>query len=207
MRRLIPILLLLAVIMSGCSTSDPYPESFYTSGSYARVASDGSGGYWHEHDVDGVTVSPGGSGATFVVPGVNTLGGYQLDAANEYLYFDISIEDNYDEISDAEIQIYYELNVDNTGGAETDLTVFNVLFYCKQLSDTASDVHELNVIDVVGTAPQYALRVAVGECTPVTNSIITFRLRLDTVNSDIDNVTVNYVKLRYPSYYAALERD
>lgn len=207
MKYLVLILLTLVMTVSGCSTSDPYPESFYTSGSYARVASDGAGGYWHEHDVQGVTISPGMSGATFTTPGANTLGGYQLDAANEYLYFDIAVEDNYDGIADAEIYVYFELGLDNSAGAVTDVVALSLHFWCKQLGDTATTHVEYIIPTVVGAAAQYTMFEGFLECAPVPESIVSFRLSLDTVNSDVDNVIINYVKLRYPSYYSALERD
>jgi len=206
-RRLILVTILFLVSVSGCSTTDPYPESFYSSASYLRVASDGNGGYWHEHDVDGITTSPGMSGATLVVPSVNTLGGYQLDAANEYLYFDIAVEDNYDGVADAELIVYFELGLDNVGGAVTDVVALSLHFWCKQEGDIATTYAEYIIPTVIGTASQYTLFAGHLECTPVPDSIMSFRLSLDTVNSDVDNVIINYVKLRYPTLYPALERD
>jgi hypothetical protein len=171
------------------------------------VADDNGGGYWHEHNVDGINVSPGSSGETLIVPNASTLGGWQLNAMGEWLYFDIAIEPDYDEVSDARMLIYFEVNDDNSLGNDADTVDMQIEFWCKRLGERTNTNHTYNISTIVGKAEQHDLFVATLDCTPVENSIVSFRLELTTITSDVDDIIVNYVKIRYPTYTSALERD
>jgi len=65
--------------------------------------------WWYCSYISTLEVSPGGSGATWTAPDANTVGGYQLDNANEYLYFSIRICPNWDEASDIGLGILLRL--------------------------------------------------------------------------------------------------
>ena len=204
---LLLVTLLILVSLVGCTATDPITDDLYTEASYLRVASDGYGGYWHEHNEDGINLSPGGSGATLVAPNISTLGGYRFDALGEWLYFDVAIEDDYDGVSDVVLEIFFEVNTDNSGGNDTDTVDFQVEYWCKELGDRTCTNVTYNISTVVGKAEQHDLFMASETCTPIGNSLVSFRLELITITSDVDNVIVNYVRMRYPVFSSALERS
>ena len=74
----------------------------------------------HEHDLFATSLNPGASGATRTAPDSNTIGGWQLNAAGETLYFEAHMEAEWDAVSDLIVNAWWEVNVDNTGGAGGD---------------------------------------------------------------------------------------
>lgn len=206
-RNILIVILVLLLLIAGCSAGDPIVDDVYTSASYVRVASDGTGGYWHEMEVDIFSISPGGSGATQVIADAFTLGGYRLDAATEYLYFDTHIEDDWDGISDGEVVIYFEVNTDNSGGLVTDVVTINIQNYHKLPGDRITTVSDHEESVVVGQAEAYDLfviTISIGnlDLTEVT----VYRINLNTILSDVDDIILNYIEFRYPTYLPAAER-
>ena len=201
------VLLSLLVVLAGCNAGDPLSENFYSSASYIRLAEDGSGGYWHVRLLDATNLATGASGATLVPPGASTLGGHRLDALTEYLYFDVAVLYDYDGVSDAQVRMFFEVDEDNSGGLLTDAVVIHLVFWCKQLGERTTTFQEYNIPVVVGLAEPHDLFEAVLNCPPTSFSVIAFRVNLDTVNSDVDSIILNYVQLRYPSFTPGLERE
>ncbi len=202
-------LLALAVLLlgTGCEINDPLVDDFYTSASLIRVAGDGSGGYWHEHEVDAFSISPGGSGATLIVAGASTLGGYRLDAAVEYLYFDTHIEDDWDGISDGIIIIYFEVNTDNSGGLVTDSVTITVENYHKLPGARTTTISAHQRTTLVGQAEAHDLFVMTVSIDDLHLTEVTvFRVNLNTILSDVDDIIINYLEFRYPTYSPAAER-
>jgi len=78
-----------------------------------------SGIWWYCKYIDALNVSPGTSGATWTAPGVNTLGGYRLDASTEYLYFEGNVCNNWIGASDLEVVVFWELNVASVSATDT----------------------------------------------------------------------------------------
>ena len=122
-------------------------------------------------------------------------------------FFDISVQEDYAGISDAQVLIYFEVNDDNSAGLVTDTVDFQLEFWCKRLGERVTTNHTYNPSVVVGQAQQHDLFVATVNCPPVPDSLVSFRLELNTITSEVDDVIINYVKLRYPTYHPALERD
>jgi len=205
MKKSILLTLLLALVLSvssGCGfPDDPMLDDAYTRNIYLgdhtleRELNDGSGG-----------LSSGGSGATLITPDNSTLGGYQLDRDTEFLFFITHIEDDWDEISNATMEIDFEVNVDNTGGNDTDTVKFQIDCYYKIEGEFANTIQSLSGSTVVGKANQYELSK---QTVIITNmrleEIIAIKLNLDTTNSEVDNVIVNFVELKYQSKTPALE--
>jgi len=216
MKKSILLTLLLALVLSvssGCGfPDDPMLDDAYTRNIYLgdhtleRELNDGSGGYWHEYRIPAVNLSSGGSGATLITPDNSTLGGYQLDRDTEFLFFITHIEDDWDEISNATMEIDFEVNVDNTGGNDTDTVKFQIDCYYKIEGEFANTIQSLSGSTVVGKANQYELSK---QTVIITNmrleEIIAIKLNLDTTNSEVDNVIVNFVELKYQSKTPALE--
>jgi regulator of sigma D len=207
---LIPLLLL-----AGCEASDPLTEGVYNSngfyvvdgGHLSRESASGNGGYWHEYALGAIELSPGASGATLVAPNASSLGGYQLNAINEYLYFDSHVENDWDMVSSGLFEIYFEVNDDNTAGLVTDTVKFQLEVWRKLHGELTNTVFSLQGNTVVGQSQQHELfeqQIAVGNIRM--NEVIAFRLNLNTIQSQVTDVIVNYVEFKYPTYYPAPER-
>lgn len=205
--KLLLILVAIILLLTGCTIGDPLVDDFYTSASFIRVNADGSGGYWNEFKVDVIALSPGGSGATQITPNVSTLGGFQLNSITEYLYFDTHIDADWDGISDGAVIIYFEVNDDNSGGLVTDTVKIGLEDFHKSLGGRTNDVssHEGNT--VVGQAQQHDLfvqSIVIDDLHMF--ELITFRLNLNTIGSQVDDIIINYIEFRYPTYLPAVER-
>jgi len=156
--------------------------------------------WWFCHYIDMLEASPGASGATWTAPGANTIGGYQLDAAGEYLYFSVRVCPNWDAASDLRMGISFEVNVDNTGGADSDTVDLQLLCYYKGEGDTASKTQTLEEATIVGKSPQYKTFQALftidynpgGGNDIEIYDVMSFRLNLETDTSEVDNVIINF---------------
>ncbi len=206
-KKLLVGLVSVAIILTGCSAGDPIVDNVYTNASYIRVGSDGSGGYWHEYNIDAFSTSPGGSGATLIPTNASTLGGYQLNGINEYIYFTTHVDENWDGVSDAIMEIYFEVNNDNSGGLVTDSVAISIECYHKVLGERVNTIRSHGESTVVGQAEQYDLfqmDIVMGDLRP--GEVIAYRINLNTILSEVDDIIINYIEFKYPAYVAALER-
>ena len=211
-KRLLAIVLslvLLVLVLSGCSANDPLVDSLYTEASYIRInPATGGGGYWHEYNMPAIELSPGTSGATQIVPNASSLGGYRLDAINETLYFTTHVEHDWDEVSDGLFEIFFEVNVDNTGGLVTDTVKFQLEVWHKLEGELVNTVFSLDGNTVVGQSDQHELfqqEITVGNLR--LGEVIAFRLNLNTILGEVVNVIVNYVEFKYPTYIPQMEES
>lgn len=170
---------------------------------YGKIDADAS--YWWDRvDVDIFIADPGASGATFTVPDGNTVGGFQLDNATEYLYVNTHMHENWDGASDLVLEIQFEINVDNSGGNAGDTVDFDVEVYLKGDGDTATKNQSISASKTVGAAAQYtAFTVEVPvdydhATDPVdTDDRITFVINLDTADSEVDDIIVNHMEFKW----------
>ncbi len=182
------------------SEESPYLESWVTTthGSLEREGPMGSGGYWHEYNVGASSISKGGSGATLINPNISTLGGYRLDDITEALYFTTHIEDDWDGFTRAIVEIAFEVNVDNTAGLDTDAVQFQVECWHKYPGEYGNGVNSHEGNTVIGKSDQHQLFVQEMPIHDIgTDQVITMRINLNTITSDITNVIVNYVEFKY----------
>lgn len=194
--------LILLLFISGCA-NEPFTDDLYSEASYVRVDSSGNGGYWHEHYTEAISAYSTG---TQIVPNVSSLGGYRLDAIGEYLYFTADVEDDWDEVGDATVDIYFEVNIDNTGGAGTDTVKFQLECWHKIIGELTNTVYSLDGNTVVGASDQHKLfKQSITVSNIRLNEIIAFRINLNTITGDVDTVIVNYIIFKYPTYYPAME--
>ncbi len=154
--------------------------------------------------VDSFSVSPGGSGATLTVPDTNTLGGYQLDAANEYLYFNARTCSNWDAASDLNVKITFEVNTDNSGGNAGDTVDLSLLAYFKGDGETSCKSQTLETANTVGASAQYKQFTSIHTIdyddpndTVDANDVFVFRINLETDTSEVDNIMVNFIVFNY----------
>ncbi len=197
--------LALLVLLSGC-VSDPFTENFYTEASFIRVDATDNGGYWHEYNMPAIELSPGLSGATLIATNASTLGGYQLNAVGEYLYFMTHVEDDWDGITDGELEIYFEVNDDNSGGLVTDEVVITIELYHKLEGEQTNTLDTLTLTTVVGQSQQHDLFI-VEAVVPDLRSMegLAFRINLNTILSEVDDIIINYVEFKYKTFISAPE--
>jgi hypothetical protein len=199
---IVGLLLITLIIVGGCS-NDPLTDDVYSEASYIKVDSSGNGGYWRIQYRDAIATYSTG---TQIPPNISSLGGYRLDAIGEVLYFNANVEDDWDEVGDAVVEIYFEVNADNTGGADTDTVKFQLECWHKIISELGNTVYSLEGNTVVGTSDQHELfKQSITISNVRLNEIIAFRINLNTIDSDVDSVIVNYIAFKYPTYYPELE--
>lgn len=154
--------------------------------------------------MDAISVSAGGSGATLTVPSANTLGGYLLDNAAEYLYFNGKACSNIDPNSDVTVTVTFEVNVDNSGGSAGDTVDISLLSYFKGSGETANKTQTIETATTVGTSPQYkqfSADFVIDEddgSNPIdSEDIFAMRINLETDTSEVDNIIVNFICFHY----------
>ena len=162
--------------------------------------------WWNYRQLSALVASPGASGATFVPPGANTAGGYQIDGPTEYLYFGGDIHDDWDGSSNVEVEVYFETNVDNSGGLVTDDVYLQLDVFMKgSLEDTCRN-QTLGVPVVVGQADQYVqfsceFKIDFDDLSDPVNvgDVVGMRLNMESELSDVTNIIVNHLEFKYKS--------
>ena len=171
-----------------------------------KFAADGNGGYWHEYNIPAINISPGGSGATQIVPNVSTLGGFRLDNITEVLYFTTHVESDYDGVTDGVVAIYFEVNVDNTGGNDADTVDFQLECWHKFQGEFGNTVNSHDGTTTVGKSDQHELfeqKIIMDDIAA--GQVIAFRINLNTIFSEVDNVIVNYIEFKYQTFHPSPE--
>lgn len=151
---------------------------------------------------------PGASGATFAAPSANILGGYQLDAAGEVLYFDADVYSDWDGASDLTVEIYWCLNA---AGSASDTVDLNLVAYYKAVTDTATKTQTVEV-PTITDGVQYTMykttfTINYDEVDNVVEAgdKIRFVLNLETDTSEIDNIIINAGSFYYNSTHVGIE--
>ncbi|KKN75036.1 hypothetical protein LCGC14_0385380, partial [marine sediment metagenome] len=132
----------------------------------------------HEHDLFATSLNPGASGATRTAPDSNTIGGWQLNAAGETLNFEAHMEAEWDASSDLIINAWWEVNVDNTGGAGGDTVDLQLVVRYKGEGETAIKTQTVEVATTVGASARYK------------QFKTTFTIDYDAANNVIDSLDV-----------------
>jgi len=167
-------------------------DNFYSRASY----------WWYCKYMDAISLSPGGSGATQVVPTANVIGGYNLDAATEYLYFNGAVCNNWDGESDLEVKIRWQLGVGGANAADTvDLKL--VCYYMGN-GEATTKTQTLEEAVTVGTAAvntmfttTFTIDWDLAGNVVEKGDVFSFRLNLETDTSEVDSVTINFGRFRY----------
>lgn len=162
--------------------------------------------------IDAISVSAGGSGASLTVPTANTIGGYKLDAAGEYLYFDARTCSNWDAASDLIVKITFEVNVDNSGGNAGDTVDLSLLSYFKGDGDTSCKSQTIETANTIGTSAQYkqftsnhTIDYDDPNNTVDTNDVFAFRINLETDTSEVDDIVINFIIFTYQTKQVHVE--
>lgn len=156
--------------------------------------------------VEIASLDPGASGATWIDVSADTLGGWRLDADTEILEFRADACDDWNSISDIEIKIAFEVNVDNSGGGDADTVDLKIVASYKgsHNGDLTCKTQTVEIVNVVGKSAQYKSFVttislaydAVGNLIDKGDKI-TCKLNLETDTSEVDNIIVNHVHVKY----------
>lgn len=160
--------------------------------------------WWHEYFIPAGAFAPGASGATWTDPSASTIGGYKLGVNTELLFYHSHVEPDWDGASDLKFEVYFEVNVNNTGGADTDTVDLKLLTYYKGEGETAMKTQTIEEVTVVGKSAQYK-QFKVGfdmEWDKVSHvvevsDLFSFCLNLETDTSEVDNIIVNYAEFKY----------
>jgi len=156
---------------------------------------------------------PGASGATWIDPTANTLGGWQLDAAGEVLFAKVDIHADWDGASDINLELYFECNTDNTGGLVGDTVDINVVFYYKAIGgEITARTQTVMVANVVGQSDQGVLfkcEIPIN-WDEVDNVImagdqVTCCMNLATATSDVDDIIITGASFYYHTKHIGIE--
>ncbi|KKN76891.1 hypothetical protein LCGC14_0365420 [marine sediment metagenome] len=168
--------------------------------------------WWHEHDLFATSLSKGASGATQVAPNANTIGGWNLIAVGDTLYYGAHIELDWDGATDIQARVWFEVNVDNTGGADADTVDLQLVVRYKGEGETAIKSQTLEIATTVGKSAQYKQFQTVftvdydaGGNVVEALDIMAFALNLETDTSEVDDIIINLVELRYQMKHPNLE--
>ncbi len=166
----------------------------------------------HEHDLFATSLNPGASGATRVAPDSNTIGGWQLNAAGETLYFEAHMEVEWNATSDLIINAWWEVNVDNTGGAGGDTVDLRLVVRYKGAGETAIKTQTVEVATTVGASARYkqfktVFTIDYDAASNVIDSLdlLSFAINLETDTSEVDDIILNLMELRYATTKPSLE--
>ena len=168
--------------------------------------------WYREFDIAAFSVSPGVSGATLTPPSANTIGGYLLDAATELLYTIFHIHGDWDAASDLYVDVQWEVNVDNTGGADTDTVDLKLVCYYKGDGETATKTQTIEIPTTVGKSARYkqftttfTIDYDLVDNVIEIDDVLGLILNLETDTSEVDNVIINHFTFYYKSNKPAPE--
>jgi hypothetical protein len=143
-------------------------------------------------------------GATATEPNGSTLGGYRLNASSEELYFHASVCNNWDAASDLKFVVYWEVNIDNSGGNVGDTVDIRCRTYIKGEGDITPKLQTLEESTVVGQSAQYKQFKTIftidydDGTNPVdVGDVICFFVNLETDTSEIDDIIINMCRFSY----------
>jgi len=158
--------------------------------------------WWYCKYMDGINMSPGGSGAVQIIPDDNTLGGWQFDANTEYLYFNGAVCNNWDEATDMEVNVCWELNAG--GGGANDSVFFDLKSWYKGVTEDTTKYQTSTEGELVNNDGRYTkymvtftLDYDLAANVIQVGDVLSFRLNLNTGASDVDDVVVVFANFRY----------
>jgi len=160
--------------------------------------------WWYCKYIDAFSASVGASGATWTAPSVNSLGGYQLNANTEYLYFNGNVCNNWYGSSDLQLKVRFEINAGSVGA--NDSVYLDLLCWYKAPSEDTTKYQVLTSVTDVANDAIYTMYNAtfvidwdLANNVIEVNDRISFRLNIDTGNSEIYDLMIKYAKWQYLS--------
>ncbi|MCK5605734.1 hypothetical protein KAR91_27815 [Candidatus Pacearchaeota archaeon] len=155
---------------------------------------------------------PGASGATWTDPDANTLGGWQLDNAGEIIFSKVDVHDDWDGVSDLTAEIFFEVNIDNSGGNVGDTVDIKMVSYYKGAGESSNKTQAVEVATVVDQSPQYKLyKVELVIDHDFADNVIengdqiTICLNLETDTSEVDDIVITSASYYYNTKHVGIE--
>jgi len=156
--------------------------------------------------------NPGGSGATWVVAGANTTGGWRLTNAAWLLRGQADIHADWDGASDIKVGLKFMVNTDNSGGGAGDTVDIQLVARYKGIGDTAVKSQTVENSIVVGASAQYKqfsteFTINWDEVSNVVEvgDAISININLETDTSEVDDIVITSMELYYNTTHIGIE--
>jgi hypothetical protein len=156
--------------------------------------------------------NPGSSGATWVVASANTTGGWRITNAAWLIRGQADIHSDWDGATDLTVSVSFMVNVDNTGGADTDTVDLKLVAYYKGVGDTTCKTQTVETPTVVGKSAQYKqfranFTIDWDYASNVVESgdVISLVLNLETDTSEVDDIVVTSMEFYYQTAHLGIE--
>ncbi len=156
--------------------------------------------------------NPGATGPTFTACDTNTLGGWQLNAAGELLYFDTDVHSDWDGASNLSVEVKFEVNVDNSGGNAGDTVDLRLQCFYKGNAETSCKTQVVENAVTVGASARYKrfTTTFVIDYDAVDNvveagDVISMILNLETDSSEVDDIIIADASMYYPTGHIGIE--
>jgi hypothetical protein len=156
--------------------------------------------------------NPGASGATWVVASANTTGGWRLTNAAWLLRGQADIHADWDGATDMNVGVSFMVNIDNTGGLDTDTVDLKLVAYYKGVGDTVCKSQTVEVATVVGKSAQYkqfkvTFTIDWNYASNVVEvgDIISIILNIETDTSEVDDIVITSMEFYYPTAHLGIE--
>lgn len=181
-----------------------------SSASYHRALTSIYRRYYH---LPMASANPGASGATWINPDANTVGGWNVTNAAHVLSFNADVHSDWDGATDLTVEIRWCTNWDNSGGADTDTVDLRLQVFYKGVSDTATKSQTVEVATTIGKAARYkqfktTFTVDWDYASNVVEvgDVIRFLLNLETDTSEgSDNVIISDGSISYQTTHVGIE--
>jgi len=154
----------------------------------------------------------GASGATFVPPDGNTVGGWQLNANTELLYLAADVHSDWDGVSDITVEVKFDIR---DASAENDTVDLKLVCYYKSSGDSATKTQTVEVATNVGDGgikaqwTQFTVEFTINEDEVDNNidpgDIVSMILNLETDTSEVDDITINAASFFYNTTHLGVE--
>jgi len=158
------------------------------------------------------SANPGASGATWVPASANTTGGWQITSAAHLLRAQADIHADWDGATDLTVGVSFMVNVDNSGGADTDTVDLKLTAYYKGAGDTAAKSQIVETATVIGKSAQYknfraTFTIDWNAASNVVEvgDVISLILNLETDTSEVDDVVITSMEFYYSTAHLGIE--
>lgn len=191
------------------STSNATKGLVYTD---SKVRSTGGSLYRRYTQLPLGSANPGGSGATWIDADANTTGGWNLTSSTHKLRGGTDIHSDWDGVSNPKVHVRFAVNVDNSGGADTDTVDLRAVIYYKGVGDTVTKSQTIEGTVVVGKSPRYKTFEATMEADAdyagnvlEVGDHIAFIINLETDTSEVDDIIVAGMRGSYLTTHLGIE--
>jgi len=158
------------------------------------------------------SANPGSSGPTWVPADANTTGGWRLTNASWLVRGQADIHADWDGASDIKVGLQFMVNVNNTGGADTDTVDIKLVARYKKSGDTAVRTQTVENAVVVGKSAQYKqfsteFTIDWDAAGNVISSgdAISININLETDTSEVDDIVITSMELYYNTTHIGIE--